>query len=57
MIERLAFLCDEILTSQSQEEQRAARPVVGDLAAMASAIPGLDSLWEELAPLLQRALP
>jgi hypothetical protein len=57
MIEQLAFLSDQMLTSETQEEQGAARAVLGDLATTASSIPGLDSIWQELFPLLRRALP
>lgn len=57
MIERLAFLVDQVLTSQDQKQRPGARAVLADLATTTSAIPGLDSLMKELAPLLQRSLP
>lgn len=53
MIEQLALLSDQMLTSETQEEARA---VLDDLATTASTIQGLDLVWQELFPLLRRAL-
>lgn len=56
MVEQLAFLSGQMLTSETQEEQGAARAVLDDLAATASTIQGLGLVWQELFPLLRRAL-
>ncbi|MFQ5961040.1 MAG: hypothetical protein ACE5MG_06560 [Candidatus Methylomirabilales bacterium] len=56
MIEQLALLSDQMLTSENHEQQGAARAVLGDLATKASTIEGLDLVWQELFPLLRRAL-
>lgn len=57
MIEQLAFLSDQVLTSQGQKQRSVTRAVLTDLAATTSTIPRLATLWEELAPLLKKALP
>ena len=56
MIEQLAFLSGQMLTSENYKQQSAARAALGDLENRVSTIQGLDLVWQELFPLLRRVL-